>query len=167
MGWYGTDEQWQRAEPLYGTDELCRHRHGIQATSQPSSAAEPACAASRLSEEPRGRKFLAAFEAAAYEREDNPAQAAFLRELVHSLFSGRLLLAPTADVWQLEEEQREDLAMAKLDQLMKLVVRIRTAWTLLPRASTRAKSRGAAWGRSKDICPKARCGAPPRTCTSR
>ena len=71
---------------------------------------------------------MAALEEAAYEREDNPAQAALLRELVNSLSSGKLLLVPTADVWDLDEEQREDLAIAKLDQLIELVVSIRTAW---------------------------------------
>ena len=71
---------------------------------------------------------MAALEEAAYEREDNPAQAALLRELVNSLSSGKLLLEPTADVWHLDEEQREDLAIAKLDQLIELVVSIRTAW---------------------------------------
>ena len=109
------------------------------------------------------RKFLAALEEAAYEREDNPAQAALLRELVNSLSSGKLLLVPTADVWHLDEEQREDLAIAKLDQLIELVVSVRT----VPRASTRAKSRGAAWDRSKEICPNASCGKPPGTCSCR
>ena len=77
-------------------------------------------------------KFLAALEEAAYEREDNPAQAALLRELVNSLSSGKLLLVPTADVWQLDEEEREDFAIAKLDQLIELVVSIRTAWIASP-----------------------------------
>ena len=71
---------------------------------------------------------MAALEEAAHEREDKPAQAALLRELVNSLSSGKLLLMPTADVWDLDEEQREDLAIAKLDQLIELVVSIRTAW---------------------------------------
>ena len=72
--------------------------------------------------------FLAALEEAGYEREDNPAQAVLLRELVNSLSSGKLLLVPTDDVWLLDEEEREDLAIAKLDQLIELVVSIRTAW---------------------------------------
>ena len=37
------------------------------------------------------QKFLAALEEAGYEREDNPAQAVLLRELVNSLSSGKLL----------------------------------------------------------------------------
>ena len=78
------------------------------------------------------RKFLAALDEAAYECEDNPAQAALLRELVNSLSSGNLLLMPTDVVWHLEEEEREDFAMAKLDQLMELVVSIRTAWIASP-----------------------------------
>ena len=78
------------------------------------------------------RKFLAALDEAAYECEDNPAQAALLRELVNSLSSGKLLLMPTDDVWHLVEEEREDFAIAKLDQLMELVVSIRTAWIASP-----------------------------------
>ena len=74
------------------------------------------------------QKFLAALEEAGYEREDNPAQAVLLRELVNSLSSGKLLLVPTDDVWHLDEEKREDFAIAKLDQLIELVVSIRTAW---------------------------------------
>ena len=74
------------------------------------------------------QKFLAALEEAGYEREDNPAQVVLLRELVNSLSSGKLLLVPTDDVWHLDEEKREDIAIAKLDQLIELVVSIRTAW---------------------------------------
>ena len=70
---------------------------------------------------------MAALEDAAYEGEDNPAQAALLRELVNSLSSGNLLFVPTDDVWHLDEEQREDAAIAKLDQLIELAVHIRTA----------------------------------------
>ena len=73
-------------------------------------------------------KFLAALEEAGYEREDNSAQAVLLGELVNSLSSGNLLIAPTDDVLHLDEEEREDLAIAKLDQLIELVVSIRTAW---------------------------------------
>ena len=72
--------------------------------------------------------FLAALEEAGYEREDNPAEAELLRELLNSLSSGKLLLVPTDDVWLLDEDEREDLAIAKLDQLIELVVSIRTAW---------------------------------------
>ena len=78
------------------------------------------------------RKFLAALEDAAYEREDNPAQAALLRELVNSLSSGRLLLLPTDNVWHLVEDEREDFAIVKLGQLIELVVSIRTAWIASP-----------------------------------
>ena len=73
-------------------------------------------------------KFLAALEEAGYEREDNPAQAMLLRDFLNSLVSGKLLLVPTADVWHLDEEERENFAIAKLDQLIELVVSIRTAW---------------------------------------
>ena len=64
---------------------------------------------------------MAALEEAGYEREDNSAQAVLLRELVNSLSSGNLLLAPTDDVLHLDEEEREDFAIAKLDQLIELV----------------------------------------------
>ena len=50
------------------------------------SAAQPAPAARRLREDCRARKFLAALDEAAHERDDNPAQAALLRELVNSLW---------------------------------------------------------------------------------
>ena len=77
-------------------------------------------------------KFLAALEEATYKHEDNPAQAALLRDLVNSLSFGKLLLLPTDDVWHLDEEEREDFAIAKLDQLIELVVSIRTAWIASP-----------------------------------
>ena len=89
------------------------------------SAAQPPCAAPRPSKE-----FLAALEEAGYQREDDGR--ALLRELVNSLSSGKLLLVPTDDVWHLDEEKREDFAIAKLDQLIELVVRIRTAWIASP-----------------------------------
>ena len=81
------------------------------------------------------QKFLAALEEAGYEREDNPAQAVLLRELVDSLSSGKLLLVPTDDVWHLDEEKREDFAIAKLDQLIELVVTIRKAWIDSPESA--------------------------------
>ena len=87
-----------------------------------------------------------------------------MRELVNSLSSGKLLLVPTDDVWHLDEEEREDFAIAKLDQLIELVVSIRAAWIASP-ASTRAKSRGAAWDRSKEICPNASRWPPPGPCS--
>ena len=85
---------------------------------------------------------MAALEEAAYQREDNPAQAALLRELVNSLSSGKLLLLSTDDVWHLDEEQREDLAIAKLDQLIELVVSIRTAWIASPESEHARKVAG-------------------------
>ena len=120
--WYGTDGAWQTAEPVFlawdgekytraqATPPAASAHPQPTSAAQPasSSVAQPACAAPRLSEESRARKFLAALEEAAYEREDNPAQAALLREFVNSLSSGKLLLEPTADVWHLDEEQRED-----------------------------------------------------------
>ena len=69
---------------------------------------------------------MAALEEAGYQREDDGQ--ALLRELVNSLSSGKLLLVPIDDVWHLDEEKREDFAIAKLDQLIELVVSIRTAW---------------------------------------
>ena len=81
------------------------------------------------------QKFLAALEEAGYQREDNPAQAVLLRELVNSLSSGKLLLVPTDDVWHLDEEKREDFAIAKLDQLIELVVTIRKAWIDSPESA--------------------------------
>ena len=95
-------------------------------------AAQPACAAARLSEESRVHTFLAALEEAGYEREDNPAEAELLRELLNSLSSGKLLLVPTDDVWLLDEDEREDIAIAKLDQLIDFVISIRTAWIASP-----------------------------------
>ena len=78
------------------------------------------------------QKFLAALEEAGYESQDNPAQAVLLRELVNSLSSGKLLLVPTDDFWLLDEEKREDFVIAKLAQLIELVVSIRTAWIASP-----------------------------------
>ena len=77
----------------------------------------------------RVHDFLAALEEAAYEREDDPAEAAGLRELVNSLSSGKLL-----NLSYVDEEQREDVAIAKLDQLIELVVSIRTAWIASPKS---------------------------------
>ena len=87
-------------------------------------------------------KILAALEEAGYEREDNPAQAVLLRELVNSLSSGNLLLAPTDDVLHLDEEEREDFAIAKLDQLIELVVTIRMAWIGSPESEQARKVTG-------------------------
>ena len=76
---------------------------------------------------------MAALEEAGYQREDDGQ--ALLRELVNSLSSGKLLLVPTDDVWHLDEERREDFAIAKLDQLIELVVSIRTAWIDSPESA--------------------------------
>ena len=75
---------------------------------------------------------MAALEEAAYEREDNPAQAALLRELVNSLWWGKLLCLPTDGVCHLDADKQEDFAIAKLDALIELVVTIRMAWTDSP-----------------------------------
>ena len=144
--WYATDEIWEAGEPIFlAWDGRAYSR--TQATSpaasshpQPSSAASPACAAPRLSvqsvpcpaKQLSASKFLAALEEAAYDREDNPAQATLLRELANSLSSGDLLLMPTDEVWHLDEEQREEKAIAKLDKLIELVVSMRTAWIASP-----------------------------------
>ncbi len=93
-----------------------------------SSATKPAPVASRLSEDSHARKFLAALDEAAHERDDNPSQASLLRELQNSLWWGKLFHVPTNDVWHLDAEKNEDLAIAKLDQLIQLVVTIRMAW---------------------------------------
>ena len=107
-----------------------------------SSAAQPAPGARRLSEDSRARKFLAALDEAAHERDDNPAQAALLRELVNSLWCGKLMRVPTDDVWHLDAEKQEDFAIAKLDQLIELVVTIRTAWIDSPESEQARKVAG-------------------------
>ena len=105
--------------------------------SQASSAAEPACvqSARRLCSatlQVNAREFVNSLENAAYAREENPQQAALLRELVNSLSSGDLLLMPTDEVWHLDEKQREATAIAKLDKLIALVVRMRAKWIASP-----------------------------------
>ena len=107
-------------------------RRAAGAHPQPSSAAQPPRAAPGLSEYSRAQMFLAALEEAAYQREDNAAQAELLRELANALSLGRLLLVPTDDVWHRLAEEREDFAMAKLGQLIELVASIRTAWIASP-----------------------------------
>ncbi len=101
---------------------------------QPGSAAQPACVATHASQESRARKFLATLEEVAYEREDNPTEAALVRELVNSLSSGKLLLMLTDKAWHLNEEEREEVAIAKLDQLIELIVSIRTEWIASPKS---------------------------------
>ena len=95
-----------------------------------SSAAQPAPEARRVMEDSRARKFLAKLDEAAHERDDNPAQAALLHELVSSLWWGKLL--GTCELDDLDAEQRENLAIAKLDTLIELVVTIRMAWINSP-----------------------------------
>ena len=51
-----------------------------------------------------------------------------MRELVNSLWRGKLMRVPTDDVWHLDAEKHQDFAIAKLDQLIELVVTIRMAW---------------------------------------
>ena len=109
---------------------------------QPSSAAQLACATPRRSEESRARKFLAALDEAAHERDDNPAQAALLRELVNSLWWGKLMRVPTDDVSHFDAEKQEDFAIAKLDQLIELVVTIRMAWIDSPESEEARKVAG-------------------------
>ena len=80
-------------------------------------------------------KFLAALDEAAYESYDNPAQAALLRELVDSLWWGKLGRVPTEEVSHFDAEKQEDFAIAKLDQLIELVVTIRKAWIDSPESA--------------------------------
>ena len=82
--------------------------------------------------------FLAALEEAGYKLEDNPAEAVLVRELVDALSSGKLLLMPTDDVWLFDEEEREDFAIAKLDQLIELVVHAAAAAATGPRGQSAA-----------------------------
>ena len=96
-----------------------------------SSAAHPAPAARGLSENSRARKFLAALDEAAHERDDNPAQAKLLRELADSLWYGNLLGVSELD-WHLYPEESQDLAIAKLNELIELVVKFRSAWIASP-----------------------------------
>ena len=105
--------------------------------SQASSAAEPACvqSARRLCSatlQVSAREFVNSLENAAYAREENPQQATLLRELVDSLSSGVLLLMPTDEVWDLEEEKREEKAIKKLDKLIEFVVIMRKEWIASP-----------------------------------
>ena len=87
------------------------------------SAAQPAPGALRLKKDSRAQKFLAALDEAAYENDDEPAKANLLRELVERLWWGNLMDVPHTD-----EDQQEDFAMKKLDEVIELVVKIRMAW---------------------------------------
>ena len=117
------NEVWEPAEPVFLAWNGRAHSR-YQATSpyskphpQPSSIAQPACVQSVpcLPLQVSARQFVDSLEEAAYAREENPQQAALLRELVNSLSSGDLLLMPTDEVWHLEEEKREEKAITKLD----------------------------------------------------
>ena len=112
--------------------------------SQASSAAQPACVQSVPCRplQVSAREFVNSLENAAYAREENPQQATLLRELVDSLSSGVLLLMPTDEVWDLEEEKREEKAIKKLDKLIELVVNIRTAWIASPEGELARKVPG-------------------------
>ena len=73
----------------------------------------------------RVHDFLAALEEAAYEREDDPAEAAGLRELVNSLSSGKRLNLSYVDEKQREDDfcfrsHREHKSAAQLDELEKV-----------------------------------------------
>ena len=78
---------------------------------------------------------MAALDEAAHGRDDNPAQAALLRELISSLWWGKLMLVPTNDVWHLDLDKHHEFAIAKLDQLIELVVTIRKAWIDSPESA--------------------------------
>ena len=88
-------------------------------------------------EDSRARKFLVKLDEAAHKRDDHPAQKALLQELLSSLWWGELLGA--GELHNLDEEQREILAIAKLETLIELVVTIRMAWINSP-VSMKARS---------------------------
>ena len=81
---------------------------------------------------------MAALDEAAYENDDEPAKANLLRDLVERLWWGNLMDVPHTD-----EDQQEDFAMKKLDEVIELIVKIRMAWNVA----------GAAWRSSREICP--------------
>ena len=94
-----------------------------------SSVAQPAPAALRLGENyPRARKFLAALDQASYHLPGNSAQAALLRDLVQTLWYGKIMGVPKDDVQNLTQQEQEDYAIAQLDDVIKLVARIRQTW---------------------------------------
>ena len=129
--------RFQNAIVLDLEDLLPQKRPSLEPSSdaRESSAAHPAPAARGLSENSRARKFLAALDEAAHGRDDNPAQAALLRELISSLWWGKLMLVPTNDVWHLDLDKHHEFAIAKLDQLIQLVVTIRKAWIDSPESA--------------------------------
>ena len=108
-------------------------------SSAASSAAQPApgSAAQPLLVDSRARQFLTALDKAADESDDNPARAKLLRSLVTSLWHGQLLGVQSG-----EEEKEEDCAIAKLDELIELVVTIRMAWIQSPESDQARKVKG-------------------------
>ena len=131
--WYDTDEPWYTAESNTRTQTT---PPAASTLPQQSSAAQPAC------EKTPAQKFLDALDDAAYQRDDdddddaldNKWMASRLRELADSLYSGKLL-----NLWHVDEEERRNVAIAKLDQLIKLVVNIRTAWFTCPESKNTRK----------------------------
>ena len=128
---YDTDKPWYTAE---SNTRAQTPPPAASAPPQQSSAAQPACAAPCLSKRTPAQKFLAALDEAAYQREHNKLVARRLRELADSLYSGKLL-----NLWHVDEEERRNVAIAKLDQLIKLVVNIRTAWFTSPESKNTRK----------------------------
>ena len=84
---------------------------------------------------------MAALDEAAYENDDEPAKANLLRELVERLWWGNLMDVPHTD-----EEQQEDFAIKKLDELIELVVTIRMAWIESPKSDQARRVRGRTLG---------------------
>ena len=128
---YDTDKPWYTAE---SNTRAQTPPPAASAPPQQSSAAQPACAAPCLSKRTPAQKFLAALDEAAYQREHNKLVARRLRELADSLYSGKLL-----NLWHVDEEERRKVAIAKLDQLIELVVIIRTAWITSPESKNTRK----------------------------
>ena len=97
-------------------DSLARKRPSLEPSSDAgkSSVAQRAPWAWRLSENSPGRKFLAALDNAAYERED---LAMLLRELVKSLWWGQFLDVSIDDVWHLDAEKQLDPRSTALQNL--------------------------------------------------
>ena len=125
--------------PTIGTHELVVVQVEIEDLSPPkrpslgswsdartSSVVRPAPRVSRVMEDSRARKFLATLDEAAHKRHNHPTQRALPQELLSSFWRNLLLGADEPD--NLNEEQREILAIAKLDKLIELVATIRMAW---------------------------------------
>ena len=88
-------------------------------------------------EDSRARKFLVKLDEAAHKRDNHPTQRALLQDLVRALWWDWLLGAD--EPANIDEEQRENLAIARLDTLIELVVTIRMAWINSP-VSLKARS---------------------------